>query len=265
MGAAGFFSTGRPTLHKQLPTLRRYAIERRGGCKEDYLLILLVDDSNSGGGDGGGGGGDSSSSGAVAITATTVTSGGGCGGSIDCREREERGQKRKGRMPFISSGLVGSHVVGAAPCDTSITGQPACNVGPTSYLNVLASCVCFCREHQPCTVRFLLPPLPSSPPPLLLLLPSLLLPPPSSPLPTTTTSTIIPATVTTTITTTTTTTTVLLSSSSTPYLPTYVLVPPCCMTGYIRDRHCIPMDSNIFIITGLNVQLTTSGHNFTSL
>nr|KAF7398215.1 hypothetical protein H0235_016223 [Vespula pensylvanica] len=240
MGAAGFFSTGRPTLHKQLPTLRRYAIERREGCKEDYLLILLVDDANSGGGGGGGGGGgDSSSSGAVAITATTVTSGGGCDGGIDYREREERGQKRKGRMPFISSGLVGSHVVGAAPCDTSITGQPACNVGPTSYLNVLASCVCFCREHQPCTVRFLLPPLPSlppppPPPPLLLLLPSLLPPPPSSSplLTTTTTTTIIPATVTTT------TTTVLLSSSST---------------------------TNIFVIAGLNVQLTTSGHTFTSL
>lgn len=35
-------------------------------------------------------------------------------------------QKRKGRMPFISPGSVGSHVVGAAACDTSITDQPAC-------------------------------------------------------------------------------------------------------------------------------------------
>ncbi|KYN42177.1 hypothetical protein ALC56_03315 [Trachymyrmex septentrionalis] len=29
-------------------------------------------------------------------------------------------------MPFISSGSVGSHVVGAVACDTSITDQPAC-------------------------------------------------------------------------------------------------------------------------------------------
>lgn len=45
------------------------------------------------------------------------------------REREEatiifHRQKRKGRMPFISPGSVGSHVVGAAACDTSITGLP---------------------------------------------------------------------------------------------------------------------------------------------
>ncbi|EGI64525.1 hypothetical protein G5I_07032 [Acromyrmex echinatior] len=29
-------------------------------------------------------------------------------------------------MPFISSGSVGSHVVGSVACDTSITDQPAC-------------------------------------------------------------------------------------------------------------------------------------------
>lgn len=37
-------------------------------------------------------------------------------------------QKRKGRTPFISPGSVGSHVVGAAGCDTSITDRPACTV-----------------------------------------------------------------------------------------------------------------------------------------
>lgn len=48
------------------------------------------------------------------------------------RKREEAAaiifhrQKRKGRMPFISPGSVGSHVVGAVACDTSITDQPAC-------------------------------------------------------------------------------------------------------------------------------------------
>ncbi|TGZ51207.1 Uncharacterized protein DBV15_03175 [Temnothorax longispinosus] len=34
--------------------------------------------------------------------------------------------KRKGRMPFISPGSVGSHVVDAVARDTSITDQPAC-------------------------------------------------------------------------------------------------------------------------------------------
>lgn len=54
------------------------------------------------------------------------------GGSLRAREREEvaaiifHRQKRKGRMPFISPGSVGSHVVGAVACDTSITDQPAC-------------------------------------------------------------------------------------------------------------------------------------------
>lgn len=40
-------------------------------------------------------------------------------------------QKRKGRMPFISPGSVGSHVVGAAACDTSITDQPGLPHRPT--------------------------------------------------------------------------------------------------------------------------------------
>ncbi|KAL2713288.1 LOW QUALITY PROTEIN: hypothetical protein V1478_016986 [Vespula squamosa] len=235
--------------------------KRRRGCKEDYLLTLLVDDAN---GNGNGSGSVGDDGGAVAVVVAVATSGGGDAGrgrregEGSVRRRGLARQKRKGRMPFISSGLVGSHVVGAAPCDTSITGQPACNVGPTLYLNVLASCVCFCPEHQPCTI------LTTTITTITITIATttiiiVIIATTTTTIFAITTTTIIVATVTTT-TTDTTTNTVLLS-----YLPTYVLVPPCCTTGYIRDRHCIPTGTDISVIAGLNVELTTLGHTFISL